>query len=70
MNSRETLIRERIGNISSIDPEICIQLSEQARSNGDIEKTKFWILKGFELSKALNDRPRIQQFSNMLVGLL
>lgn len=69
MKSTEQLIQSHLDQIPTLDLELYIELGEKELKNGNATGSFFWFKSGFEMAKQLQDRGRIQQFSNLLRSL-
>ena len=69
MKSSEQNLRETLLELTHTRINICLEMGEHTRKKGEIEASLFWYQNGFELAKKIKDRPRIQQFSNLLCSL-
>jgi hypothetical protein len=70
MKNQEQIIKSHLDQIPTFDLELYIELGEKERKKGNNDRSIFWFRRGFEMSKQLKDRARIQQFSNILYSLI
>ncbi len=70
MKNREEILKEAFIDLPQTDLSLYLEMGEYARKNGEIEASLFWYQNGFEMAKKLRDRPRTQQFSNILCSFL
>lgn len=70
MKNREQILHTTLKGIPVTDLELYLEMGDNARKRGDREESIYWFKNGFVMAKKLQDRSRIQQFTNILSSLL